>query len=136
MKFFCAVSFSKYLVDCDLSLRRYANRTKTELWDKNVNCWTVLVGRQEAEFQNDWIQSHVEASNISIGKPLLVEEFGKKLQETDEDDPEKIASIRNPSYNLTYKLLEDHIQSQSGGFVGTLFWRYYLETYEGQGRSE
>lgn len=106
-----------------LSMRRVCQR----------NCCGL---RPEPDFQSSWIQSHVKATNTSIKKPLLVEEFGKKLEGEDQDNPNKIARIRNPAYALTYSTLEEHIEEQSGGFVGTLFWRYYLPTYENQGRDE
>lgn len=91
----------------------------------------------DPEFYHDWIESHVNASSTLIGKPLLIEEFGKKLEKGDEAISDKVAAIRDPVYNLTYRLVKEHIQENtSGRLVGSLFWRYHIPTYKNHPRSK
>ncbi|GMH37910.1 hypothetical protein BSKO_12556 [Bryopsis sp. KO-2023] len=94
----------------------------------------LFICMPDKDFQTGWIKSHVEASKHAVGKPLLLEEFGRKLDGSEPDELTSIMFLRDPDFNRTYEMLESKIKARPGAFVGTLFWRWFLPSYESQGR--
>lgn len=69
-----------------------------------------------------------------LKKPLLIEEFGRKVFDKGEDD---ISSSRDPVFHSTYELIENWIGQDSEKAVGgSLFWRWKipLVNISGQGQ--
>jgi hypothetical protein len=66
------------------------------------------------------VQSHINASttNLATPKPVLFEEFGKKLNE-DQQNAGDIALLRDPIYESTYKSVQKAIDE---GMVGGGWW--------------
>ena len=78
------------------------------LWPNN---WAAL----DIDFGKTWVSSHVRAAQ-ELGKPLVVEEFGKAVS-----DENQIASVRNPWYSLVYDAAARSIAS-GGPLRGAMFW--------------
>eukprot|EP01023_Acetabularia_acetabulum_P038280 TRINITY_DN36611_c0_g1_i2.p1 TRINITY_DN36611_c0_g1~~TRINITY_DN36611_c0_g1_i2.p1 ORF type:complete len:223 (-),score=17.54 TRINITY_DN36611_c0_g1_i2:368-1036(-) len=100
-----------------------------------IHVWPNNWNRTSSQFQKTWIQSHVQIAHNEIQKPLLVEEFGKKLIEENEQGREGVSNLRDPVYRLTYELVETGI-SNLMGIGGSLFWRWHMPKFAGQGTGE
>ncbi|GMH43167.1 hypothetical protein BSKO_11089 [Bryopsis sp. KO-2023] len=99
-----------------------------------IHSWPDNWNRQENfppiiwNFQEDWIKVHSVISKEILGKPLLLEEFGKKLPDRLSDSKTAIANYRDPSYEETLGIVRESIQTDLG-IAGALFWRLSLDTY-------
>lgn len=60
----------------------------------------------DMEFLASWTKTHMEDAK-ALGKPLIIEEFGKELHM--EDKKLSMASLRTPFYEKVYQLLQDSI---------------------------
>jgi mannan endo-1,4-beta-mannosidase len=89
----------------------------THAWADN---WNVPDG-QQGQFLAEWLQAHLQAAKAA-GKPLLFEEFGKKLEGGDGD----IAGQRDPVFRAAYKAIEDAIEA-SEPLLGSLYWQWYFD---------
>eukprot|EP01026_Neomeris_dumetosa_P036820 TRINITY_DN2976_c0_g1_i11.p1 TRINITY_DN2976_c0_g1~~TRINITY_DN2976_c0_g1_i11.p1 ORF type:complete len:487 (-),score=43.13 TRINITY_DN2976_c0_g1_i11:309-1628(-) len=100
-----------------------------------IHVWPNNWNRTSTSCQKQWIQSHTEVANQEIKKPLLLEEFGKKLIEEEEQSKEGVSQLRDPVYRLTYELVEKGIMSRMG-MGGSLFWRWHMPKFAGEGTGE
>jgi hypothetical protein len=68
--------------------------------------------RSESEFARDWLESHMEEAEKRIGKPLLLQEFGKRLHTTSNEDEwqEAISNKRNPVFENVYTIVNKALQ--------------------------
>jgi mannan endo-1,4-beta-mannosidase len=89
----------------------------THAWADN---WNVPDG-QQGQFLAEWLQAHLQAAKAA-GKPLLFEEFGKKLEGGDGD----IGAQRDPIFRAAYKAIEDAIED-SEPLLGSLYWQWYFD---------
>ena len=64
-------------------------------------------------FVNSWLKAHIKNSE-DLGKPFVVEEFGKNLPTRDAGT---IAKLRDPVFTAVYNTLADNIKS-GGAFRG------------------
>ena len=64
-------------------------------------------------FIGSWLTSHINYSK-ALGKPFIVEEFGKSL---DKRDPGTIAEVRDPVFKVVYDQFADSLDSD-GSFKG------------------
>lgn len=62
----------------------------------------------EKSYQEEWLKAHMEVAKRTLKKPLLLEEFGKKLvQGTDTVLFEQaIEQLRNPVFDTTYQVVQ------------------------------
>ena len=91
--------------------------------------------RTSTDFQADWISYHIDITENEIGKPLLLEEFGKKLKGHESDDASDIRNIRDPVYETTYTVVEEALRDHRQ-ITGSLFWRWNMPLFQGKGRGE
>lgn len=91
--------------------------------------------RPDLEFQSNWIKTHAQVSTNVLEKPLILEEFGKKLPHDAQDSESDIGQTRDPLYARTLELVANEIVNHKS-VGGALFWRLHLSTYEGRGRGE
>eukprot|EP00210_Caulerpa_lentillifera_P007506 g7172.t1 len=96
-----------------------------------VHIWPDNWNRTDLEFQKEWIQSHIEAAK-ELKKPVLIEEFGKRLNSPESDE---IETIRNPVYTQVYSLIEQSI-NQGHDVYGSLFWRWNMPLFDDKQRGE
>ena len=68
---------------------------------------------------------HIDAAE-KIGKPLLLEEFGKKLSE---DDEALVENVRDPVFQHIYTIVEESML-KSRAIYGSLFWRWNMPLYD------
>ena len=73
----------------------------------------LLQVKDPAGFTKSWLTSHINNAK-SLGKPLIVEEFGKSL---DMRSPQTIAEVRDPVFAAVYDALSDSLESD-GTFKG------------------
>lgn len=65
-----------------------------------------------------WIDAH-EAAAAAIGKPALLEEFGKNANESE------ISAVRDPWFQMVYDSVSASLNGSSGGTLrGALFWQW------------
>lgn len=83
-------------------------------------------------FLDKWVQSHMTAgANLSSGsKPIMFEEFGKKLN-ADQQTEWMIQQLRDPIYQSTYASVEKAIDGKQP-IAGSLFWKLAIPVFDGQ----
>lgn len=80
-----------------------------DLWVCTAGC-----GPQPVSFLQSWIQAHVDqASKVLKGKPLILEEFGKK-------------DGRDDYFKAAYQAVDDSLKN-NGPLKGALFWQLYAK---------
>jgi len=57
--------------------------------------------RSASEYHVDWLEAHMAAAESRLGKPLLLEEFGKRLAPGEASD-EAITRLRDPVYQTSF----------------------------------
>lgn len=66
--------------------------------------------RPDASYQREWLQAHMDVAKKNLKKPLLLEEFGKKLVAKGGSDSvtfeQAIDRLRNPVYDTTFQMVE------------------------------
>jgi mannan endo-1,4-beta-mannosidase len=79
---------------------------------------------RQGQFTADWLQSHLQAAK-TINKPLLFEEFGKKLN--DPNNAADIQKLRDPVYQAAYTAVENAIQTGEP-LLGSMYWKWDTPT--------
>ena len=83
-----------------------------------VHIWPDNWERTDPEFQEQWIEVHAEES-AKLGKPMLVSEFGKDLDEGSLRDRDNVISA-------AYETIEKDMEA-GGVIAGSMFWNLYLD---------
>lgn len=83
--------------------------------DKRNSGVFVLQIKDPVKFIGSWLTSHIDNAR-SLGKPFIVEEFGKSLAKR---DPGTIAEVRDPIFKVVYDQLSDSLDSD-GYFKGMI----------------
>jgi hypothetical protein len=67
------------------------------------------VFRSEEDFASEWLEAHMDEAEKKIGKPLLLQEFGKRLTKTHTDGEwqDSINDLRNPVFENVYSVVND-----------------------------
>ena len=91
----------------------------------------IRMCRTDSEFQEEWVRVHVKAAE-ELGKPLLLEEFGKKLET---DDKRILENVRDPVYQQIYSIMEESML-EGKGVYGSLFWRWNMPLYDHRARGK
>lgn len=81
---------------------------------------------RQGSFLKEWLDSHLAAAE-TINKPLLFEEFGKKLSPT--ADPDTITKLRDPVYEASYQAVEAAVESDRP-LLGSLYWKWAVPGLE------
>lgn len=100
-----------------------------------VHAWPdnwMIAQEKTAPFLDKWIQSHIAAStkNLKRAKPVLFEEFGKKL-DASQQSAEGIRQLRDPIYASTYDSVEKAIGAAQP-IAGSLFWKWAIPVFDKQ----
>ncbi|KAK9917882.1 hypothetical protein WJX75_009220 [Coccomyxa subellipsoidea] len=86
--------------------------------------WPDLwVGNENQAFFSKWIDSHANACK-SIGKPFILEEFGKNVT-AKAKTPEEWKARRTPMFSHAYSEYISSLES-GGNYQGTMFWKWAL----------
>ena len=65
------------------------------------------MSRTDRRYQEEWINSHITVAQKTLKKPLILEEFGKKLVEPNAAKLKSlIASERDPVFESTYDIIQ------------------------------
>ncbi|BDA46186.1 Mannan endo-1,4-beta-mannosidase 1 [Coccomyxa sp. Obi] len=83
-----------------------------------IHMWPDNWESTDPMFPHTWIEAH-EAVSAAMGKPLVLEEFGK-------------GKGKNVTYAAVYDTLQDS-SLHNGSFKGVLFWRWGQDSVEGGG---
>ncbi|DBA97559.1 hypothetical protein WJX77_001628 [Trebouxia sp. C0004] len=78
--------------------------------------WTV---QDPVSFTTAWLTAHI-ANAQSLGKPFIVEEFGKSISAR---DPTTISTVRDPVFTAVYNMLNSNLKAD-GIFKGAAFWEF------------
>lgn len=89
-------------------------------WPDN---WMISQDNQVG-FLQQWLQSHLDAAK-SIGKPLLFEEFGKRLDSP--DNAADVSLLRDPVYRSTYAAIESAVEKDEP-LLGSMYWKWAFPT--------
>jgi hypothetical protein len=100
-----------------------------------VHAWPdnwMIPQEKTAAFLDKWVQSHINVSTkaLKTKKPVLFEEFGKKLQ-SNEQTAEGIRQLRDPIYASTYDSVEKAI-GMGQPIAGSLFWKWAIPVFNRQ----
>ncbi|UPR03103.1 glycoside hydrolase [Chloropicon primus] len=83
-----------------------------------IHIWPDTWKRPEESFQRSWILTHMREAEEELGKPLVLEEFGKSI-ESYEDGIE----ARNQVYRSAHELVEESVRNNRG-LKGSIFWNW------------
>jgi mannan endo-1,4-beta-mannosidase len=87
---------------------------------------------QTSVFLRNWINSHITAGKqLAGGKPIMFEEFGKKLTEDQQGYANMILNLRDPIYQSVYDYTQTAINN-GDGIAGSLFWKLSIPVFQGQ----
>ena len=69
--------------------------------------------RNDFAYQKEWMDAHMDDAEKRLGKPVLLEEFGKRLIKGKDNElfEKAIDQLRNPVFQTTYRVVVDAIQS-------------------------
>ncbi|GAB4814282.1 hypothetical protein N2152v2_001328 [Parachlorella kessleri] len=82
----------------------------------SLHMWPDNWGRTDIQFGRDWIKAHITAAQ-ALGKPLVVEEYGKNTRESD------ITSVRDPWFRMVHDMVDESLAT-GGPLRGVLFWEW------------
>lgn len=100
----------------------------------SIHVWPDTWKRSGENFEREWTQSHLDVASRLLGKPLVVEEFGKKLPPYQHNDA-NIKELRDPIFKTTFSMVEKSI-TEGSAIGGSMFWRWTLPMFAGHGRGE
>eukprot|EP00803_Ostreobium_quekettii_P000277 evm.model.scf_996.1 EVM.evm.TU.scf_996.1 scf_996:6145-15734(-) len=98
-----------------------------------IHIWLDNWDRTDTEFQTQWLRDHIAVAASDLGKPVLLEEFGKMLKGRQTDNSMDIQKTRDPIYESTYAVVEDALWEQTP-LAGSLYWRWNMPLFKGKGR--
>ncbi|CAD7704951.1 unnamed protein product [Ostreobium quekettii] len=84
-----------------------------------IHSWPDNWGSPTVDFQDQWVREHI-VDTAALGKPLVVEEFGKAV---DEDDEEMRRNVRHPFLNNMYDMFLSDMNNDSV-LKGVGFWEF------------
>lgn len=93
---------------------------------RSLLCLTHSPNERQGSFLKDWLDSHLSAAE-TISKPLLFEEFGKKLKDGSNQDD--ISRLRDPVYDASYKAVESAVEANRP-LLGSLYWKWAVPGVE------
>ena len=67
---------------------------------------SALVRRTSEAFQSRWVLAHLAEAEAAVRKPLLLEEFGKKLSAPEYTNG-SIGAVRDPIFASMYRTVEE-----------------------------
>jgi len=114
----------------------FVNNTNIKEIDfATVHAWPdnwLIPQEKTAGFLEKWVQSHIAAAskNLKVQKPVLFEEFGKKL-DSNQQTAEGIRALRDPIYASTYDNVEKAI-GNGQPIAGSLFWKWAIPVFKKQ----
>jgi hypothetical protein len=91
-----------------------------------VNPAGFIPDEQQGSFLRSWLDSHLQAAE-TINKPLLFEEFGKKLKP--DAGPDVISKLRDPVYEASYEAVESAVEKDRP-LLGSLYWKWAVPGLE------
>ena len=118
---------TKWAKDMGQDFRR--NHLPESIDFATIHIWPDTWGRPEDFFQKSWILAHIREAEEELGKPLLLEEFGKSIRGS--TDVEQ----RNQVYSLAHELVEDSA-SKNRALKGSLFWNWETDLIRSPGSYE
>eukprot|EP01025_Chloroclados_australasicus_P053574 TRINITY_DN6319_c0_g1_i1.p2 TRINITY_DN6319_c0_g1~~TRINITY_DN6319_c0_g1_i1.p2 ORF type:complete len:561 (-),score=32.64 TRINITY_DN6319_c0_g1_i1:264-1946(-) len=107
-----------------------SNHNISDIDFASVHVWPNNWNRSATTFQRDWILEHVVDAEINLRKPVLIEEFGRRLF-PQAQHAQGIREQRDPAYLNIYNIVENAIR-QGRPISGSLFWRLFYPTYAGE----
>ena len=92
-----------------------------------IHFWPDNWRERSPGFRDAWLAAHVAEAAGELGKPLLLEEVGRKMDPAPAS-AEQLSARRDPVYAAVYEAVEASI-AQGGALVGSLYWDWYLPVY-------
>ena len=80
----------------------------------------------------DWLAAHMDDAEARLGKPLILQEFGKALPKAKSAAAwaRAVRDKRDPVYAAVYGMVSDALNADRA-LRGVLFWRWDLPVYAG-----
>ncbi|KAK9838655.1 hypothetical protein WJX74_000745 [Apatococcus lobatus] len=91
------------------------------LWPDNWEHWDLA-------FLDTWILEHA-ADARAMGKPFMIEEFGKQVHMETPVAQANLTSVRTPFYRKVYKAYMDSIAAGDDLVSGLVFWQWGYTPY-------
>lgn len=93
----------------------------------SIHAWTDNWNATDLAFMEHWLEEHAKDA-AQLGKPLLLEEFGKKLNNLPATDQE-ILQVKDPVFKSVYSSIERSL-ANGGPLQGSLAWEMAFRIYE------
>ena len=94
-----------------------------------IHIWPDTWSRPEESFQKAWILEHMRQAEEELGKPLILEEFGKSLEAGDD------IARRDQVYRSVQETVEDSAR-EGHALKGSLFWNWEVPLLQSPGTYE
>lgn len=91
----------------------------THLWPENWGIFSTT-SLAPVEFAERWLWAHIRDAHRMLGKPLLVEEFGRSQQ------LDAFGGTRDAFYDAIFRLVEK-ARAEGYGVYGTAFWALFSD---------
>ncbi|KAK2079426.1 hypothetical protein QBZ16_003118 [Prototheca wickerhamii] len=99
-----------------------------------IHTWPDHWQTPNETFVAEWVRDHVRSAGERLAKPLLVEEFGKKVPAATRDAA-AVAAARDPVFATVYREAERLLVADSA-LGGTLFWRWGFDAWDAAERGD
>jgi len=111
-----------------------ANHLPSEIDFATVHIWPDNWNQSSIDFQQDWISQHMDESAKVLHKPVILQEYGKKIplnklivKRGEVPTPN---DARDKVYSAVQGIVEDSARSK-GPLKGSLFWNWRMELMVG-----
>ncbi|QDZ21967.1 glycoside hydrolase [Chloropicon primus] len=94
-----------------------------------IHLWPDNWNQSSRGFQENWINKHVEVAREVLKKPVIVQEFGKKLPGGSAAQGRDL-SERDQVYEMVNGIVESNV-ADGGALKGSLFWNWELDLMVG-----
>lgn len=94
----------------------------------SIHAWTDNWNATDVEFMDHWLDEHAKDA-AELGKPLLLEEFGKKMTIHPPATVQQISQVKDPVFVSIYKSIERSL-AKGGPLQGSLAWEMAFQIYE------
>ncbi|QDZ23893.1 glycoside hydrolase [Chloropicon primus] len=95
-----------------------------------IHIWPDTWERPEESFQRSWILTHMREAEEELGKPLVLEEFGKSIKSYEDG-----IEARNQVYRSAHELVEESVR-KNRGLKGSCFWNWETDLIRSPGSYE
>jgi len=109
------------------------NHSPKDIDFATIHIWPDTWSRPEDSFQKSWILEHAKEAQQVLGKPLVLEEFGKSIEGS--SSFEEGVKRRDDVFRSAQGLVEEAALA-GNGLAGSLFWNWETDLIRSPGSYE